>query len=168
MSSYVQSTPTFSAAPTAAPQVNPAGSGSTRRPSARTGFAKDVSPELAIPAYSGETSDYPLIDGFVCTECGARRPGGGVNRQSQATVDSACGPIRRGGKCRTCRRIAVRASAAFMHTTGQYMAEHGRGLDIAARQLVLRDALQAGRLAVWAVHVAAAKRQARVAERGAA
>lgn len=130
----------------------------------------DAAAVVTIPVYDGAASDFPLIPGYQCAECGARRPGAGVNRQSQAMVTTPGGiTVRRGGKCRTCRRVALAAQQAFQTTTARYMQQHGAGLDYQARKAVLEDALRDARLAMWRVYVNVAQRAAaKAADRRAA
>lgn len=147
--------PAQPAAPANALGRRESGSLPLRRPSAPAPTS-DVATIPVIPEYDGATSLLPPIVGFRCGECGARgRPGAGVNRQSLIE----CQPgIRRGGKCRTCRRVATRASRIFHTTIKIYMAAHGHGLDVHARGAALQEALRLARLAMWEVYVAAALR----------
>lgn len=124
-------------------------------PPAHTSVAP-IDPE--IPEFDGATLPFPPIPGFQCHECGAKMPGGGVNRQSQVE----CRPgIRRGGKCRSCRTVATRAARAFDAAATAHLAKHARGGAHSERAAEQAEAIRIGRLAQWQVLVAAAKRAAR-------
>lgn len=122
----------------------------------------------AAPAGPLTGESLPAIPAYACAECGASSPGAGVRRQSQAMVDSAAGPIRRGGRCRTCKRVARRAAMAFDATASAYLRQHGKGLYGAARVPVMDAAIAAGRLAQRQVLVDVAERAARTAARAVA
>lgn len=99
---------------------------------------------------------------YTCRECGATSPGAGVRRQSQAMIRTASGiEVRRGGRCRTCRRIAARAALAFDAAGVAYLAEHGRGISGPARRPIQDAAIQAGHAARLAVLTAEVERAAR-------
>lgn len=119
----------------------------------------------AAPAGPLAGESLPAIPAYACAECGAQTPGGGVHRQSLAMIPSAVGPIRRGGRCRTCRRVARRAAQVFDQVASAYLRQHGKGLYGAARVPVMDAAIAAGRLAQRQVLVDVAERAARTAAR---
>lgn len=116
-------------------------------------------PAASAGPLAGES--LPAIPAYACAECGAQTPGGGVHRQSLAMIPSACGPIRRGGRCRTCKRVAARAALAFDAAGVAYLAEHGRGISGPARRPIQDAAIQAGHAARLAVLTAEVERAAR-------
>lgn len=165
-SSYYDSTHAAPAAPIAraTPHSDPCASGRIDERRTSAGAFEEVGLDEAIAAFDGSTSSFPLIRGYRCPECGSGRPGGGVHRQSQAMVTTAGGiTVRRGGKCRTCRRASRRAHAVFTHVVGQHMQALGRGLDYPARKAAMADAIVLGRVAMWREYVAVAERAARKA-----
>jgi len=121
-------------------------------------FYTEVDLDEAPRAFDGSASALPLIAGYHCPECGAHgRPGAGVHRQSNATVNTRHGPLPRGGRCQTCRRVAGAAERAYAAAFSVEMAcVAGKPWD--ERQAVMREAIRRARVAKWQVIVRAALR----------
>ena len=164
MSSYVESTLSYPVATTATATTQ-ATAGRRVVSGGHPPAAFQTDPSMLIPEYDGSVSSFPRIDWYECAECGTRQyPGAGAGRQS--TAETAQG-LRRGGKCRSCKRACRAIMAAFNAGYTRASAELATepAGDRAARQ---RQATLAARVVAWQVvceiALRQAKRQARAAE----